>query len=174
MRATRGAADPAPGTYSSRVLHSDYAGQNCSIARTLEAVGERWTLLIVRELIRRPNRFNELERTLGIAKNILTNRLEKLIAAGIVEARPRTDARQWNDYGLTRKGRDLFPVVHALMTWGDTYAAPAGPPVVTEHRCGSPVGNRHVCAGCGEGVYQRDLTERPGPGAQVRRKATSA
>ena len=93
------------------MLRSDYIGQNCSIARSLEIVGERWTLLIVRELLRRPHRFAELEDKLGIAKNILTNRLNKLVELGVVERVPYTDARDWNDYGLTRKGKDLFPVI---------------------------------------------------------------
>jgi DNA-binding HxlR family transcriptional regulator len=147
------------------MLDSDYKGQNCSIARSLEVVGERWTLLIVRELLRRPHRFAELEGKLGIAKNILTNRLNKLVELEVVERVPYTDARDWNDYRLTRKGRDLFPVISALMAWGDKYDAPNGPPVIFEHECGHAAGHKVVCAYCGDDVAPRDIKVIAGPGA---------
>lgn len=147
------------------MLKNDYAGQNCSIARSLEVVGERWTLLIVRELLRRPHRFAELEAKLRIAKNVLTARLNKLVDDGIVEKVPYTDARDWNDYQLTRKGKDLFPVVNALLAWGDKYEAPHGPPVIFQHVCGHPAGHKLVCAHCGERVSPRQLRVVAGPGA---------
>jgi DNA-binding HxlR family transcriptional regulator len=147
------------------MLNSDYAGQNCSVARSLELVGERWTLLIVRELLRRPHRFAELQAKLGIAKNVLATRLEKLVARGIAEKVPYTDARDWNEYRLTRMGYDLFPVISALMAWGDRYAAPDGAPVVYEHSCGHPTGHRVVCAHCGEEVVGTAVTTVAGPGA---------
>jgi DNA-binding HxlR family transcriptional regulator len=147
------------------MLKSDYEGQNCSIARALEAVGERWTLLIVRELLRRPHRFAELEDKLAIAKNVLAARLTKLVDLGVAEKVPYTDARDWNDYRLTRKGKDLFPVISALMAWGDRYEAPNGPPVIFEHECGHPVGHKLVCAHCGTGVSLRALHVVAGPGA---------
>lgn len=146
------------------MLHSRYTQQNCSIARALEAVGERWTLLIVRELLRRPQRFAELERTLGIAKNVLTNRLDKLVELEIVETVRYDDARGWHRYGLTSKGKDLFPVVGALMAWGDRYEAPAGPPAVFEHHCGHPAGHRVVCQHCSEDLCIDDLRVTAGPG----------
>lgn len=144
-------------------MNSTYTQQNCSIARALEAVGERWTLLIIRELLRRPRRFAELERTLGIAKNVLTNRLAKLVGLEIIEAVPVSDTRDWNSYELTRKGKDLFPVLSALMAWGDQYAAPAGPPVVFEHR-GHPTGHKLVCQHCAEDLRIDDLRVKAGPG----------
>lgn len=147
------------------MLRSDYSGQNCSIARALEDVGERWTLLIVRELLRRPHRFAELERRLGIAKNVLSNRLDKLVEREIVEKVPYTDARDWNNYRLTRKGKDLFPVISALMAWGDKYEAPNGPPVVFEHECGHAAGHKLVCAYCGDDIVPRALSVTAGPGA---------
>ena len=147
------------------MLNSEYTGQNCSIARSLEAIGERWTLLIVRELLRRPHRFAELERKLGIAKNVLTNRLDKLVDLGIVEKAPYTEARDWNDYRLTRKGKDLFPVISALMAWGDRYRAPDGPPVIFEHECGHAAGHKLVCAYCGDDVVPRAVKVIAGPGA---------
>jgi DNA-binding HxlR family transcriptional regulator len=147
------------------MLKSDYTGQNCSIAKSLEAVGERWTLLIIRELLRRPHRFAELEGRLGIAKNVLTDRLHKLVDLDIVEKAPYTEARDWNDYRLTRKGKDLFPVISALMAWGDKYDAPNGPPVIFEHECGHAAGHRVVCEHCGGGVVARAIRVTAGPGA---------
>lgn len=146
------------------VLKNDYFGQNCSIARTLEIVGERWTLLIIRELIRRPRRFAQLERSLGIAKNVLTARLEKLVELDVVEKAPYTDQRDWNEYRLTTKGQDLFYVVHALMAWGDTYEAPDGAPAVFEHTCGHPAGHKVVCESCGEEITPSSVRVVPGPG----------
>src|SRR5271156_773577 len=128
------------------MLNSEYTGQNCSIARSLEVVGERWTLLIVRELLRRPHRFAELERKLGIAKNVLNIRLGKLVEHGIVEKGAYTEARDWNDYRLTRKGKDLFPVI----------SAPEGFPAA---------GHKLVCSCCGDDVVSRALTVVAGPGA---------
>jgi DNA-binding HxlR family transcriptional regulator len=147
------------------VLYSHYAGQNCSIARSLEAIGERWTLLIVRELLRRPYRFAELQQNLGIAKNVLANRLDKLVDLDVVEKVPYTRARDWNDYRLTRKGMHLFPVISALMAWGDRFMAPEGPPVIIEHECGHAAGHKMVCAYCGDEVTQRNVTVVAGPGA---------
>lgn len=139
------------------MLKNDYVTQECSVARTLEVVGERWTLLIVRELLRRPRRFLELERVLLVAKNILTNRLEKLVELGIVEKEAVSPSRDWGEYKLTRKGRDLFPVVNALMAWGDRYAAPDGPPMVLGHKCGHSPGHKVVCECCGEELRLEDM-----------------
>jgi DNA-binding HxlR family transcriptional regulator len=150
------------------MLKSDYAGEKCSVARALEIVGERWTLLIVRELLNKPQRFSQLERHLAISKNILASRLEKLIEYGIVHTVALDDPRDWNAYELTRKGRDLFPVVNALMAWGDRYYAPLGPPVVLHHSCGGRVQSRSVCEACGEAVDAKSFSRKPGPGYLAR------
>jgi DNA-binding HxlR family transcriptional regulator len=139
------------------MLKNDYADQDCSIARALEVVGERWTLLIVRELVRRPRRFLQLERTLAVAKNVLANRLQKMITMGIAEKASLSPARDWGEYRLTSKGRDLFPVIYALMAWGDEYAAPDGPPLVLKHKCGHNPGHKVVCKCCGEELRPQDL-----------------
>ena len=144
------------------MLKDDYPGQSCSIARTLEIVGERWTLLIVRELIRKPRRFLELEHALGMAKNVLTSRLAKLQATGIVEKEAVVENRDWGTYVLTRKGRDLFPVINAMMSWGDRHAAPDGPPITLLHSCGGKVGHKLVCECCGGDVHLRDLAAADG------------
>jgi DNA-binding HxlR family transcriptional regulator len=147
------------------MLNSDYVDQNCSVARALEIVGERWTLLIIRQLLRGPHRFAELERALEVSKNVLTTRLEKLVEQGMVTKERYSETREWYRYRLTRKGSDFFPVISALMAWGDEYAAPDGPPVVFEHECGHPTGHKLVCAHCGEEVRPRAVRVLPGPGA---------
>jgi DNA-binding HxlR family transcriptional regulator len=134
------------------MLKKDYTDQDCSIARALEFVGERWTLLIVRELLRKPCRFVDLEQALAVAKNILTARLDAMCAVGIVKKTPLERRADWFEYRLTKKGRDLFPVVNALMAWGDRYAAPDGPPVILEHRCGHSPGHHLVCKHCGDPI----------------------
>jgi DNA-binding HxlR family transcriptional regulator len=141
----------------SLMLKKDYTGQDCSIARSLEVVGERWTLLIIRELMNGKRRFSEIERGLGIAKNILSNRLESLDALGVVKKVVISPGGEWVEYRLTAKGRDLFPVINALMAWGDKYVAPDGPPVTLLHRCGGKAGHRMVCACCGEDLHMRDV-----------------
>jgi len=147
------------------MLGSTYEGQNCSIARALEAVGERWTLLIVRELLRGPQRFSDLEAALEISKNVLAARLDKLVELKIVAKSQYEAARDWNEYSLTRKGYELFPVVNALMAWGDRYEAPEGPPVVIRHVCGHPAGHMVVCEHCREALSIKSVIEVPGPGA---------
>ena len=147
------------------MLGSTYEGQTCSIARALEAVGERWTLLIVRELLRGPQRFSDLEAELKISKNVLAARLDKLVDLKIVAKSQYEAARDWSEYSLTRKGYDLFPVVNALMAWGDRYEAPNGPPVVIKHVCGHPAGHMVVCEHCREALNIKSVIEVPGPGA---------
>jgi len=139
------------------MLKKDYSGQDCSIARALEVVGERWTLLIIRELINGKRRFSEIERGLGIAKNVLTNRLENLLALGVVKTDAISPGGEWVEYRLTRQGKDLFPVINALMAWGDKYVSPDGPPVTLLHRCGGKAGHRVVCACCGEDLSLKDV-----------------
>jgi len=147
------------------MLNNDYSAQNCSISRSLEVVGERWTLLIVRELLKRPHRFAELERKLEISKNVLTTRLDRLVEHGVAKKVRYSDTREWYRYELTRKGKDLFPAISALMAWGDKYSAPDGPPVIFEHECGHPAGHKVVCAHCAQEVLLRTVRVVAGPGA---------
>ena len=146
------------------MLRSDYEGQNCSVARALEAVGERWTLLIVRELLVRPLRFSQIERRLPIAKNTLSARLEKLTQLGIVERPTHSTGGDGQSYALTRKGADLYPVVGALMAWGDAHASPDGPPIVAKHACGGAVGHNLTCETCGGAIHHGQLSFIAGPG----------
>ncbi len=128
-----------------------YEHQVCSAARTLEVVGERWSLLIVRNaMFAGMTRFTEFQRSLGIAPNILTKRLGEFVEAGIFELRPGASGRH-AEYVLTSKGRDLQPIIVALTEWGDRWAAPDGRPVTYEHEgCGGRVALKVVCDRCGD------------------------
>ena len=141
------------------MLDRTYPEQVCSIARTLEVIGERWTLLIVRDAFLGRTRFSEFQRSLGIARNILTQRLNHLVAEGVLE-------RHDGAYRLTAKGRELAPALHQLMKWGDRhYPLPEGPPRLTLHRgCGGRVEGDMVCRRCGEHVRPGGIELVPGPG----------
>jgi DNA-binding HxlR family transcriptional regulator len=162
------------------MLGSDYATQNCSIARALEVVGERWTILILRDVFLGLRRFDALQADLGIARNVLATRLERLIGAGILEKHAYQERPLRHEYRLTEKGVALWPVVVELMQWGDRYAAPAdGPPTVVRHKgCGGLLGERRICTRCGAELRARDVRAELGPGASpdhpLRRVATPA
>jgi DNA-binding HxlR family transcriptional regulator len=139
---------------------------NCSIARALEVVGEWWTLLVIREAFRGVRRFDGFVERLGIAPNILTTRLRRLIEHGILVERPYQDRPLRVEYRLTDKGRDLYAVVVALMQWGDHWYAQEGPPVEIVHRdCGHNADPRFVCAHCGEPLHARNTQAIRGSGA---------
>jgi DNA-binding HxlR family transcriptional regulator len=146
--------------------HSSLQQQNCSIARTVAILGERWTLVILREAFNRRRRFDDIQRDLGIARNILADRLQTLVAEGILERRAYQQRPERFEYRLTDKGRDLYPVLIALMQWGDRYTAgEAGPPVELIHEpCGEQTHPRLVCDHCGEPIDPRDVRPQPGPG----------
>jgi len=147
------------------VLHRTYDNQTCSVARALETVGERWTLLIVRDALLGIRRFEDFQRDLGIARNVLTDRLNRLVEMGVLERRAYSEKPLRHEYRLTDKGRDLFPVVHALATWGDAHDAPDGPPMLFTHRdCGGRLDDRRRCTRCGADVTVREAWAEPGPG----------
>ena len=136
-----------------------FDGQNCSIARALEILGERWTLLILREVLLGRRRFEEIRRNTGVATNILTDRLATLVEHGVLE-------RREDEYVPTRKAIDANPVLVALLQWGDAHAAPDGPPRVLVHaRCGHDAHPQLQCAHCEEEIRPGELRVRPGPGA---------
>lgn len=144
-------------------LGTDYAHQSCSLARALEVLGERWTLLIVRDAFHGLTRYEEFQRSLGVATNVLSSRLHKLVEAGVlVQDGPR------GAYQLTEKGWDLYPVLLTLIAWSDRYEpGPDGPEVVIEHvGCDHGVGASLKCAHCGEQIDAvTELRIAPGPGA---------
>jgi DNA-binding HxlR family transcriptional regulator len=148
------------------MLHKDYENQTCSIAGALEVVGERWSLLIVRDVFLGVRRFDQLQANLGIARNVLQTRLSRLVDQGVLEKRLYSEHPPRYEYRLTDKGLDLWPTLVALMYWGDSHAAPQmGAPVLLEHRgCGGAVDGHRICATCGERLSVRDAVARPGPG----------
>jgi DNA-binding HxlR family transcriptional regulator len=148
------------------MLPRTYEGQNCSMARALEAIGDRWTPLILRDATRGTRRFEDFQASLGIARNILSSRLSRLCDEGILERRRYQDRPPRDEYLLTAKGRDLEPVLLALLRWGDRYAAPNGPPVVLTHApCGHELDARLVCEHCGQALAPGSVVTEPGPGA---------
>jgi len=156
------------------MLPNDYEGQNCSVAATLEIVGERWTLLILRDAFAGARRFDDFQRRLGIAPNILGSRLRRLVAAAILERRPYQDRPARYEYRLTDKGRDLWPVVNALRAWGDLHLMDGGPPLIVRHRdCGGEVDLRSHCTRCGAAIGPRECRTEAGPRAATGR-ATAA
>lgn len=148
------------------MLGRTYDSQNCSAARALEVVGERWSLLIIRDALFAGNtRFGDFQKSLGVAPNILAARLDSFVAAGLMERRRYSEHPEHYEYLLTGKGRDLAPAIVALSAWGDQYAAPDGPPIIYEHAaCGSQIHQQIRCAACEEQVASTDITVRPGPG----------
>jgi DNA-binding HxlR family transcriptional regulator len=150
------------------VLGRTYEDQVCSIARTLELVGERWTMLVLREAFAGRRRFDEMADTLGIARNVLTARLAWLVEEGILVKVPYQERPRRYEYRLTEKGIDLWPVLMSLMQFGDRYYAPDGPPVLVEHReCGGAVDGHLTCERCGAKLGARDVRGRPGPGVSA-------
>jgi DNA-binding HxlR family transcriptional regulator len=137
----------------------------CSAARALELVGERWSLLIIRDaLYADATRFNDFRR-LGIATNILKARLDGFVDAGIMERRARPERPEQHEYVLTDKGRDLAPVIATLTEWGDRWAAPDGPPVIYTHSvCDNVISLQTMCATCGPVYDSTEVVARPGPG----------
>ncbi|MDT5325747.1 MAG: hypothetical protein QOF25_2899 [Mycobacterium sp.] len=146
-----------------------YGSANCSIARTLGVVGEKWTLLVLREAFYGVRRFDDIHAALGCARNLLAARLKTLVAHGILERVEYQDDRGRGryEYRMTDKGRDLFPAVAALMQWGDRWTADeAGPAVRLTHRdCGEPVSVQLTCDGGHARLDARAVEATPGPGA---------
>jgi DNA-binding HxlR family transcriptional regulator len=140
------------------VLHNTYEGQVCSIARALELVGERWTLLILRDAFLGVRRFDDFQRSLGIARNVLNTRLQRLVEAGLLERHRYQERPERFEYRLTDMGVDLWPTIVSLMKWGDRHlAGDEGPPVLLRHRgCGGAIDDRRTCEKCGKQVEARE------------------
>jgi DNA-binding HxlR family transcriptional regulator len=152
---------------------------NCSIARTLSVVGERWTMLLLREAFLGRHRFDEFQQGTGIARNILSSRLRDLVRNGILD-RVRSDGDNGRiEYRLTKKGLDLYPVLIAMMRWGDVWLSDeSGPPLTLIHRkCGAKTSVDMVCSHCGEQVVAREMVaipRRPGQSQAHRSERTRA
>lgn len=142
---------------------TSFSDMSCSIARCLEQVGDGWTLLIVREAFFGTRRFGEFQSHLGIAPNVLAARLQGLVQHGILQAMAESENGRVLDYRLTDKGRDLFPIIVALLQWGDRHApAPEGPPVqLLDRDKGQPIAPLLVRAKDGRVLQARDVRIRP-------------
>ena len=151
------------------VLPLRYEGQVCSIVRTLEVIGDRWTMLVVRDAFLGVRRFDEFQRSLGVARNVLTDRLARLVADGILQRRRYQERPERFEYSLTPAGLDLWPVLIGLLTWGDKHRPEeAGPPRLMWHRgCGGAITARATCAACGEPLPPTEIETELGPGTPV-------
>jgi DNA-binding HxlR family transcriptional regulator len=148
------------------VQRTSFAGFHCSIARSLDLVGEWWTPLIVRDLHLGITRFDDLARDLGISRKVLAQRLDGLVDGGIAERRPYAEHPPRYDYVLTERGRDFVPVLLALVAWGDRWTAGVeGPPLHVRHTlCGQRTSAQVTCACCGGPLLAEDVRAEPGPG----------
>jgi DNA-binding HxlR family transcriptional regulator len=148
--------------------HSEFPSQVCSVARSLEIIGEWWTLLIVREAFFGTERFSDFEVNLGIAKNVLTDRLNTLVDAGVMQRTPVPGRGNPVSYSLTDQGRDLLPVLVALMQWGDRWVNGGKAPIrLLERTSGKEIDSVRVTNSDGTKLGARDVVFVPGPGADA-------
>src|SRR6185312_4271974 len=155
-------------------LRRDYDTQACALARALEVVGERWTLLILRDLFFGLRRFSELQVHLDVPRAVLSARLARLVETGIVERRPYRAGR--DEFLLTPRGRELWPMVHGLMQWGERHLVDDGPVRLFSHAtCGTDLAADGRCPACDAEPPPEDIETRPGPGVPtvVRRDPVS-
>ena len=148
------------------MLKRDYEGQNCSIARALEVVGERWTLLIVRDAFLGLSRFEQFQESLGIARNVLTERLNRLVEEGILERVRYSERPERFEYRLTRKGRDLQIALTGLVQWGDKYVSDKPPRITRRKSDKRPVVAALVPKGA-KALRADEIESVPGPGLKT-------
>lgn len=148
--------------------HTEFPSQTCSIARSLEIFGEWWTLLIIREAFFGTERFSEFEMRLGISKNVLSERLAKLVDEGILDRTPVPGRGNPVVYRLTESGRDLLPIIVALMQWGDRWTNRKGAPVrLLQQKTGREVRRLTVASADGKPLAAGEIVVVPGPGADT-------
>lgn len=139
---------------------------HCSVAQCLEVVGEWWSMLIIRDAFLGVRRFDDFQARLGISRNILNQRLAHLVEAGVLTRVRYSERPPRDEYRLTDKGRDLWPVLTTMREWGDRHAAPQGPPLEVVHTACDHVTRAVItCSECGEPVGPRDVRAKAGPGA---------
>ncbi len=142
------------------------ADRRDSVVAALEVIPDRWSALVLREAFFGVRRFSDFRRSLGIARNTLTDRLNRLVEQGVLEKQRIAETNEWQEYRLTDMGLDLYPVTVALMQWGDRWRAPDGPPLLLTHReCGGELALELSCVRCGAQVDARNANHEPGPGA---------
>ena len=141
---------------------------NCSLFRAMDVLGDRWTLMVLREAFMGVRRFTDMQRELGVAKNVLTDRLNFLVDSGVLERRQYQDRPVRFEYRLTDMGRALQPALLALMHWGDEYLSGHGPPALVKHEtCGQVTTPLLVCEHCREPMTTRNVSLMPGPGLEA-------
>ena len=167
----RPSLDPMTTTAPPEAL--DWSVETCTIGRAMAILGEKWTVVVLREVFNGIRRFADMRERTGIPRQVLTNRLASLVEHGLLRREPYQEpgARIRHEYRLTAKGFDLYPVLIAVMEWGDRYLAePEGPPLEMVHRgCGAEVRAELRCTGGHPITEYRDVLPRPGPGARRRR-----
>lgn len=147
----------------------EIAQLNCSIARTLSVIGDRWTLLVLRDAFSGIRRFEHFQASLGVTRHLLADRLKKLEREGILRRAKYQDAPPRYEYRLTDKGFDLYPIILSILKWGDTHTAEGERPVELMHRtCGGAASPKLVCGTCGGELKPRDVQPRAKPGAGQR------
>jgi DNA-binding HxlR family transcriptional regulator len=148
----------------------DYDSANCTIGATVDILGERPTFLVLREAFNGVRRFDDMQRRTGMPRQVLSQRLARLVDEGLLRKVPYQESGQLRrtEYRLTEKGLDLYPVLVAMMEWGDKHAVDAsGPQVLLRHRdCGEPVQLQIACAAGHVLESAREVTPVPGPGAR--------
>ena len=137
----------------------------CSLARTIGVIGDRWSLLILRECFLRTRRFEGFQSALGITRHLLAERLKKLVRQGILRRIPYQDSPKRHEYILTQKGLDLYPIMMAIVHWGDIHMVDErGRPLLHQHRkCGKDFDPVMVCSECGEPLSAKEVHTHPGP-----------
>ncbi len=152
------------------MLGRTYDSQVCSVAGSLELVGERWTLLIVRDSFMGVRRFEDFQHRTGAARNVLSDRLNRLVEEGIFRRVAYQEHPVRYEYRLTEKGIDLWPVIVSLLQWGDRYIYPGRAPVLLVHKnCGGAVSDHRMCETCGAKLSARDVEARQGTGSEIAR-----
>ncbi|MBM7368267.1 winged helix-turn-helix transcriptional regulator [Gordonia hydrophobica] len=148
-----------------------YDTDNCSVQRTIEVIGDRWSGIVLREIFNGVRRFDQIKEHTGVSDSVLSDRLRKLVAHGILVSREYQEpgSRRRKEYRLTDAGLDLQPIFVSMLRWGDAHRPSAdGPAIEIHHRgCGAPVRAAVVCDE-GHVVQQRDVRASPGPGARLR------
>ena len=147
-----------------------YDNLDCSVARTLEHIGERWTFMVLRDAFYGVRRFDDFQASLGVARNILTKRLTKLVDAGIMRMERYQEHPSRYEYRLTEKGRDLVPVLTSLLAWGDKWETENEPPVrLIQTTCDNVMHTQSVCSECGDEINAFNLRLDPVPQIVVER-----
>jgi DNA-binding HxlR family transcriptional regulator len=148
------------------VQRTDFAQMQCSIARGFAIAGEPWSPLLIRDVYVGINRFDDLQRDLGISRKVLAERLRHLVEAGMLERRRYSERPPRDEYALTQMGSEFVDVLMAMVAWGDRWTAgEAGPPVLYRHHaCGQITHAEPHCAVCGERLHSTDVNVEPGPG----------